>query len=252
MTKKLLKFIAVALFWLTVWHILSLIAGKEVLLPSPIVTFKTLFSLMGTGSFWVFCGASVLRIIIGLASGIAAGVILAVLSCKSSLFQSLVSPLLSVIRATPVASFIILALVWIGKGNVPSFTAFLMVLPVVWSAVSVGIESIDTELSEMASVFRFSFVKKLFHLYIPSVLPSFFAGVGTGMGLAWKAGIAAEVICNPRYGIGSALYDSKVYLNTAELFAWTAAVVIISMSLEALLKHFSKKFTRGGGLKNEG
>ena len=250
--KKALRFIGVSAFWLGIWYILSLIAGKEVLLPSPIVTLKTLFSLMGTASFWVYCGASVLRIITGLLLGGLFGALLASLTCKSSVASHLISPILSVIRATPVASFIILALVWLGRGNVPSFTSFLMVLPVVWGSVVSGIRAIDKSLLEMASVFRLSPVKKLTQLYIPAVLPSFFSGMRTGMGLAWKAGIAAEVICNPKYGIGSALYDSKVYLNTAELFAWTAAVIIISMGFELIFDRIFALFTRKGTKANEG
>lgn len=249
--KKLFRFIGVSVFWLCIWYILSLIAGKEVLLPSPIAAFKALLSLMGTADFWLYCAASVLRIMLGLVSGAVFGAALAALCCKSTLVSSLFSPILSMIRATPVASFIILALVWLGRGNVPSFTAFLMVLPVVWGATVSGIRSIDKKLLEMASVFRLSPLKKLRLLYIPSALPSFLSGLRTGMGLAWKAGIAAEVICNPQHGIGTALYDSKVYLNTAELFAWTCAVIIISMIFELIFDRVSVHFTAKGGENGE-
>lgn len=246
--KKILKFLGIFLFWVGIWQILAFIAGKEVLLPSPVVTFATLARLIVTSDFWLYCGASVLRILTGLAFGTIFGSLLAVLTCKSKFFEELFSPLLSIIRATPVASFIILALVWIGRGNVPAFTAFLMVLPVIWNSVCVGIGSIDPSLSEMVRVFRLPFVKRVSYLYIPSVLPSFSAGLRTGLGLAWKAGIAAEVISSPKFGIGAALYDSKVYLNTAELFAWTATVVIISMVfehlLDTLMKRLSASFNR--------
>ena len=40
---------------------------------------------------------------------------------------------------------------------------------------------------------------------------------------------------NPKYGIGTALHDSKVYLETTDLFAWTVVIIIISMILEKLL-----------------
>ncbi len=247
MAKKILKSLCIAAFWLAIWEILSLIVGKEVLLPSPAVTVKTLFSLAVTGEFWAFCGASVMRIAAGLIFGTAAGVILAALSARSILIRDAVSPVLSIIRATPVASFIILALVWIGRGNVPAFTAFLMVLPVIRNSVLVGISGIDRSLKEVSDVYGFSFIKRFRLLYFPSVAPSFFGGLRTCLGLAWKAGIAAEVICNPERGIGAALYDSKVYLNTAELFAWTAAVVIISMIFEKVLDRISLRLTGKGG-----
>ena len=246
--KKIIRPFSAAVVWIALWFILAYLVGKEVLLPSPADAAKTLLYLMRQEYFWQYCFSSVLRIITGLLAGIAAGSILAIATRKKNFAASLFLPLLSVIRATPVASFIILAFVWIGKGSVPAFTSFLMVLPIIHNAVSVGIQSIDSELLEMTSLFRFSLPERLRYLYIPSVLPSFTSGLNTSLGLAWKAGIAAEVICSPEYGIGTALKDSKTYLNTSELFAWTAAVIIISMLLEkglgALTAKLSKKYER--------
>ena len=249
MIKKITKFILIAALWIGIWAILALITGNEVLLPSPAATVKCLFYLAAGGDFWLSCLYSFIRIIIGILAGAAAGVFLAVLGAFFPVIGDIFSPVLSIIRATPVASFIILALVWIGKGNVPAFTAFLMILPVIWNSVTVAIVSIDKKLIEMTKVFRLSFTSRMKNLYIPSVLPSFTAGLRTSLGLAWKAGIAAEVICHPEYGIGTALYDSKVYINTPELFAWTAAVIIISMGLEAIFDRVIKKHPVRGGEK---
>ncbi|MGN0792692.1 MAG: ABC transporter permease [Christensenellales bacterium] len=163
------------------------------------------------------------------------GFVLGAITARSKPLDALLSPAARVIRATPVASFIILLFVFLSKERIPAITSFLMVLPVVWSNVYEGINSTDTKLLEMAKVFRLSPAKTLRKIYLPSVFPFLLAAAKTGMGLAWKAGIAAEVMVSPASGIGAELYNAKIYLESADLFAWTAVIVIISMILEKLL-----------------
>ena len=160
------------------------------------------------------------------------GAVLGALTARSALADTLLSPALRTVRAIPVASFIILLFVLMSKEYIPTVTSFLMVLPVVWSNVDQGVRSTDIQLLEMAQVFRLSRRKVLRHIWLPQVAPFFLAAARTGMGLAWKAGVAAEVLAAPRLGIGRALYEAKVYLETADLFAWTAVIVCISVVLE--------------------
>ena len=143
-------------------------------------------------------------------------------------------PVISLVKAAPVVSFIILTLVWLKSGTVPAFISFLMVFPVVWTNVSEGIRRTDKKLLEMAKIFDFGRIKTVKNIYIPSVLPFFKTACVTGLSLAWKSGIAAEVICTPQLSIGKQLYNSKIYLETPELFAWTAVVVILSGIVEKL------------------
>ena len=129
-------------------------------------------------------------------------------------------------------SFIILVLLWLTASLTPVFIAFLMVLPIAWANVREGVMAVDAQLLEMAEVFQLPRAKKLRHIYLPSVLPQYLAACTTGFGFAWKSGVAAEVIARPALSIGKNLYESKLYLNTEELFAWTAMVILLSMLLE--------------------
>lgn len=187
------------------------------------------------GEFWRHIGSSLFRIMAGYLCALLIGFVLGAITARSKPLDALLSPAARVIRATPVASFIILLFVFLSKERIPAITSFLMVLPVVWSNVYEGINSTDTKLLEMAKVFRLSPAKTLRKIYLPSVFPFLLAAAKTGMGLAWKAGIAAEVMVSPASGIGAELYNAKIYLESADLFAWTAVIVIISMILEKLL-----------------
>ena len=231
---KVLKTVAIAAVWLAIWEIIYLIVGRELIVPSPLHVFERIISLGGTGAFWMNIGSSILRIVIGYMCALLIGTAVGIVTALSKLLDSFLSPVARIIRATPVASFIILMFVFIPKNNIPAFTAFLIVLPIVWANVHQGIRECDKKLLEMAKVFRLKKTKILTRIYIPCVIPYFMAAAQTGMGMAWKAGIAAEILTSPVFGIGTALYNSKIYLETTDLFAWTAVIVIISVVLEKL------------------
>lgn len=225
----------IAAFWLLIWQIAAQLVGKELLLPAPPTVLKTLIGLMKTAVFWKSCGATLLRVFCGFAAGIVLGSILGVVTAAVGFLDELLSPLRAVVKATPVMSFIILVLLYIKKSPAPMFIAFLMVLPIAWTNVMNGIKSTDAQLIEMADSFGFSRLKKLRAVYAPSVLPHFLSAATTGLGFAWKSGVSAEVIARPEFGMGRHIIDSRTYLETAELFAWTAAVVILSFALEKLM-----------------
>lgn len=233
--KKLFRWLAAALFWAAVWQIAAVVVNKEVLVASPAEVFRRLYIMMGKLPFWHTTGASLLRILIGFSIAVVSGAVLAVISHFSGLLNTLFSPLISIIRATPVASFIILALVWIKTGSVPSFIAFLMVLPIVWGNISQGLKQTDVKLLEMARVYRLSARVRIKKIYMPSVMPYFAAACKTSLGLAWKAGVAAEVLCTPAHSIGKQLYESKIYLETPDVFAWTLVVIALSYIIEKLM-----------------
>ena len=180
----------------------------------------------------------------GFLLGSAVGMLMAVLTAKSRLASLFLRPLLSLIKATPVASFIILAVIWLEFGKVPVLTSMLVVIPTIWANVEKGILSTDKKLLIMAHGFSVPESRILSGIYIPTVRPYFLAAVNSAMGMAWKAGVAAEVICPYKNSIGTALYNSKIYLETTELFAWTAVTVLLSVLLEKAVSALIKKGER--------
>lgn len=241
--KKILKWTAVSLLWLAVWQLSAAAVGQELLIPYPKAVLLTLFELGVTAEFWRAVLYSMLRITAGYILGVIIGTVGAVLSARFSVFKAIFSPVLHLIRAVPVASFIILALVWIKSAYLAVFISFLMVLPMVWTAVQSGIENIDSKYLEMAQVFGLSPVKILFEIKIPLIMPSFVASATSALGFAWKSGVAAEVICRPANSLGKLLQDAKLYLETPQVFAVTATVALLSLLLELLVKRITRRFS---------
>jgi len=236
--KQIGKSLAAFVFWMLVWQLASALVGRfvpigaELILPGPLPVARTLADLAQTAAFWRTAGGTLLRIFCGFAAGVVLGTLLAALTVRSRIADTLLSPLIRTVRATPVASFIILALLWIGKVRVPAFISMLMVIPVLWSGVAAAIRNVDPGLTEMARTYGFGRGRTLRLVYVPAVFPHWNAACVTALGLAWKSGVAAEVLCAPRLAIGTELYYSKIYLETPALFAWTAVVIVLSFILE--------------------
>lgn len=186
-------------------------------------------------TFWFTVLLSLVRVFWGILASWIIGIAAAFVMYKSKLLRLLFSPLMTAVKSTPVASFIILALLWLDRNVLPVFITALMVIPVVWANLTEGIHAVNPQLVEVASVYRFSPAKRLMRLYVPSVAPYFMAACRSSIGMAWKAGIAAEVLATPEYSIGKELYFSKTYLETPALFVWTLMIIFLSILIEKLL-----------------
>ena len=219
-SKQLFRRAGAVVFWLAVWQCAAMAIGQEVFLVSPVQALRTLLELLPQAAFWRRVGFSSGRILLGFGLGAAAGTLLA--------------PVMQLVKATPVASFIILALVWVRGASLSVLISFLMVLPVLYGAVRTGIRGADVQLREMARVFRLPLGRRLRAIWLPAVLPAFRQGCSVALGICWKSGIAAEVIGLPNGSIGDALYRAKITLSTGELFAWTFVIILLSTGFEKL------------------
>ncbi len=230
--QKLLPYLAAIALWLVIWQIAAYNIGIELILPSPVATLKKIAEIIPTGNFALSALSSMRRVLTGFVLGAGIGALIGCISFFVPFAETFFSPILKTVRATPVSSFILIAILWMNSDSVPIFIAFLTGVPIVAQNVISGLKSTPKPLTEAAKMYGLSFPKRLAVLYIPTVLPYFGAACSTSLGLAWKSGIAAEVLCVSRDSIGKNLYESNLYLESAELFAWTVSVIVLSILLE--------------------
>jgi len=236
MEKKRSIRIWAVLVWLLIWQLASMALNKEFLLASPLRVLERLGQLAVTANFWASIGFSFLRIAGGFFLAAGAGILSATLSARFRRVQELLSPLILAMKTIPVASFIILALIWFSSRNLAVLISFLMVLPVIYTNVLSGIQAADKQLLEMGKVFGLSAGRTIRYLYVPEVLPFFRSGCNIALGLCWKSGIAAEVIGVPQGSIGEHLQQAKIYLDTPDLLAWTLVIVLVCITFEKLVQ----------------
>ena len=223
------------IFWLIIWQLAALWVAEPILLVTPIAALKRLFELVQQLSFWKSILFSVGHILLGFGLSAVLGVALAALAYRFRLVRELLAPLSAAVKAIPVASFVILVLLWVSSRDLSIIISLLIGFPVIYANVLMGLDSTDHKLIEMARVFRIPFLTQLRAIYLYQVLPFLRSGLAVAIGLCWKSGVAAEVIGIPSGSIGEKLYKAKVYLETPDLFCWTLVIVLLSIGCEKLL-----------------
>lgn len=225
-----------ALVWVALWWAAALALSQPVLLPSPPETLARLVQLCMTGEFWASIARSLGHIALGFLLACALGIGLAALSYASRTARRLLAPVIGAIKAAPVASFIILVLVWVPSRRLSLAISFLMGFPIMYTNILEALLATDAGMLEMAQVFGLSTMARVRSIYLSQVLPSLEAACSLALGFCWKAGIAAEVIGLPDHTIGDHLHDAKIYLDTPSLFAWTIAIIVLSLIIEKAVR----------------
>ncbi len=238
--RKILYTAGSTFIWVLLWHIAASVANKNLLfkIPLPIETLKVFLELAKTNDFWFAVGSSLFHIITGFVLAVILGLVCGLLSGSSNAFKIFTGPISRLIRSMPVAALIILAWLWIPSTAIPSFIAFLMVFPIVWLQIETALLSIDPKLIEMAQVFGMGKIAIIKNVKAPYVLPALRNATVTGLGFAWKSGVAAEVICNPTGSIGALLSGAKNNLLYGEVFAIVLTIIILSLIMENVIKFF--------------
>jgi len=224
------------LLLLAAWKLISLVISSEIILPSPENTAISMLDLIRTREFFIIILSSLQRGVLGFILSFVLGIFFGFLSGLSRIFRSIFEPFLSVIRTTPVITIILIALIWFKANNVPVFASFLMAFPIICTNVIEGIDSIDQKILEMAKIFRIKKSRVIGEIYIPSLIPFLTAAVSTSFGIGWKVVIAAEVLSQPKYAIGTSLQTSKIYLNINDVFAWTIYAILIGYVIERIIR----------------
>lgn len=235
-TKKFIFSILAVAFWIFIWEICSLLVDNSYFLPGFFETLIELFSMFSEKTFYLRIVFTTLRVLAGLLIGILLGAFLAALSYKFPSVKIILTPLISIIKSTPVASLIILFWVALNGNSLSILIAVLMVMPIIWQNVLYSFSSVDKNLQEVCDIFEFSLKKRFKLLYFPVILKFFVPALITSTGLAWKAEIAAEIIVSTKISIGQAINDAKYNFDSPRVFAWTLVIIIFSICLEKTAK----------------
>ena len=240
--KNYFRKILICVGWLLVWQFISLAVGNKVLLVGPLDTLRALVLHATEPVFWQACGGSVLRIGLGFAAGMLIGVIFAVISAHKKIAEEILSPVMTLLKTMPVASFVVLFLIWWSSSFLAVAISFCVTLPNLYLNTLEGLKSCDKKLLEMTKVFGVSGRDKFFYVYRPALKPFWDSAICLAAGMSWKAGVAAEVIGLPNHAIGERLYMSKIHLDTAGVLAWTVVVVCLSVGFEKFVRAVWKRF----------
>lgn len=255
--KKVIKAILIATFWILIWEAASRLVSRNnelllLILPSPFTVFKKWTEIAFTAPFIKAELLTLARVFSGFVLGAIIGFALGIVTHISKLIYSLLSPILKIIRAVPVVAIIILMYLFFESSTLPILIVCLMVLPLVWQTVHDGLENTDKRLLEMARVYNLPKSKTLSKVKLPHIIPNLITACVNALGLAWKSGVAAEVICLPKTSLGTLLWQGKGSVNFDEVYAVTLTVVFFSIIIEFALKFICRRYlARNGGVTND-
>ena len=237
---KFLQLVSIVLF-LAVWKAAALFVGSDIILPTPEETIRSLVGIIRDPGFWPSVVATTTRGFTGFLLSLVLGVLAGLLAALSKTAAILIQPFMIVCRSTPVMSVILLALIWFQTNHVPVFVGFLIAFPVIFANVTEGIKSVDKKLIDMAHIYRVKKLRVILEVYLPAILPYLIAGISTAMGVGWKVVIAAEVLSQPKFAIGTNMNLEKIYLQTGGVFAWTIVALLLSYVSETGIRALQEK-----------
>ncbi|MDY5730817.1 MAG: ABC transporter permease subunit [Eubacteriales bacterium] len=231
---KYRKIISIAIS-LLLWQGLAMLWHNRILLVGPIEVVQQLLYLLGQTFYWQSLTNTNIRILLALFLAMLFGIVLAMLANSSKILETLLWPYVSAIKASPLASVVVLSIVWVGTVNLSVLSIFLIVFPIVYGNILEALRSVDPAVQQMLQLYKVPFWRRVRVLYVPHTMPFLLSTCKIAVGMAFKAGVAAELIGLPKHTVGSYLYEAKIYLSTADLFAWTFSIVLISMLAEKVL-----------------
>jgi len=225
-----------ALVLLGLWALAAQLVDSEIVLPSPLRVARSVRDLFPTSQFLAALQATFLRGLAAFGISMAAGIAVGLACGLSGTFASALAPALTVVRATPVLAVILLALIWFPSGIVPVFAAVLMAFPIVVADVRQGVRTTDPKLLEMARLFRLRKRDRLQNIYAPAVAPHLVSASHSALGLCWKVVVAGEVLSQPARALGTGMNRARIQLETAEVFAWTFAGLLLCTLTDVAFK----------------
>ena len=230
--RKHMRKAVIILLWLAVWQIAAMWTDNHILLVGPVQVLRVFVQNMTQPDFLKIVIYSFARIGLGFFLALCIGLILGAVSYRFPIVEELLAPVMATLKSIPVASFVVLLLIWFGSARLSFFISFLIVFPNVYVNTIAGFKSADIKLLEMAQVYCMGKMSRFFYIYRPALMPYLGSCLKISLGMSWKSGVAAEVIGLPAYSLGERLYMSKIYLDTAGLLSWTLMIVLISFLFE--------------------
>ncbi len=237
----ILKRIGIVVFWLLVWQLVSVLVGNPVLLCGPADVVVALAGDVITSAFWLAIGGSLVRIVAGLAAAFACGLVFGAFAWRSPFFGDVLDPAIRFLKSVPIVCFIVLLLIWFGSTYVSAIAVFLVAFPAFYFATIEGLQARDGKMLELLQVFGVSRMRRVAALYVPTLTPFLTATGRVAVGMGWKAGVAAELIGLPFGSIGTNIYQAKITLSSADLLAWTAVIVLLSLICERVFLWLLKR-----------
>lgn len=229
-------------FLICLWYTVSFLVGSSLIFPSPKLVFAQILEVTKTGQLFLYLWQTFYKAFLGLLLALLVGLFVGFIIGLSQKLYELFRPILMIIRSVPIVSWLSsVILLWgIGwKGVV--FIVFMTLLPTVIFNISEGVKSVDVRLLEMAKIYSVPRKRIFQKIYLGSVLPFLLSAINVSIGTMWKAAIVSEYLIGDS-GLGVQIFQSKFYIDTPRVFAFTLSAVIFGLIFEMIFSWLWERY----------
>lgn len=225
---------------LVLWLLFSIKIDNAIILPNPFDVFSELAYILTDGDSLMIIAHTLTRLFVSLGVAFILGVVLGLLGGLNKKLDLLIRPVVTVVRTLPVASIIIVLLIWFGYQKAPYVITILVIMPVIYESVVNGLNSIDNDYHDVISVYYGFDIRLIKMVYLPLISPFILTSVIQSLGLGIKVLVMAEMLSQTRNSIGYIIYLERLNIEIARLFAWTIVLILIVSIIELFIRKFSK------------
>jgi len=234
--KKTLYWLGGIIIFLTLWQLLALFFGWSIILPSPREVLPTMVHLLLQPDTGIALAQTAWKVLLSLTMVLLIGIVLGLLLGLVNPLYEMMRPIIMVIQAVPVISWLTLVIFAWGIGwRGPVFITFLALLPMALLTTVSGVRNLDQKLLEMARVYKVSGTSILKDIYIGSLLPFVAAIIDVSIGQAWKVILVTEYLCG-NSGLGVKILSARYAVDSNGVYAYTLLAVILGIITERLVK----------------
>lgn len=220
--------------FIALWALLAHLADSHTV-PSPEAVGRFLAREALSGDLFYHLSATlgrvaaafILAMVIGSAIGIAMG--------QNRAADRLFDPWVILAVNMPALVTIVLSYIWLGLTEVAAIAAVAInKIPNVIITVREGAKALDSRLTEMARVFRFSRTRTIRHVVLPQLQPYFLAASRSGLALIWKIVLVVEFLGRSN-GVGFQIHLQFQLFNVTAILAYALAFIIVMLAIEFLM-----------------
>jgi NitT/TauT family transport system permease protein len=186
-------------------------------IPAPSLVGSVLMTELAGQEFYLHILHSLERVAIAYVIAVVLGVVLGVAMGRSRWAEDIILPYIELLRPIPAVAWIPLAILMLPteQSSIIFITFLGAVFPVILNTAH-GVEQTNAVLVRAARSLGASRTAILWHVVLPGAMPSIVAGLAIGMGVAWFALLAGEIISG-QYGIGYYTWNSYTLIQYPQI-----------------------------------
>ena len=237
---------ALALFIIGLWHVASTSGWvSPVFLPPPSSIVVALGRLLQVGyvdsTLLQHAAASLGRVFSALAFSVLLGVPAGLIIATSPIGRGLLDPIIEFLRPLPPLAYLPLVIIWFGIGETAKVLVILLsMVPAITISTAAGVRSASKNQVNAARAFGATPLQLLWHVLLPSALPSILTGIRIALGAGWTTLVAAELVAAGR-GLGYMIQSAAQFLVTDVVIAGILVISAIAFAFEALLRFIERR-----------